>query len=95
MLWSARVRFWAVLGADWVEVLVESLPRMDSDSAMPHLLALVLGRFPDARLGRVVQGILLEALLRRCWWRTVLVGLWIARAHGKYDGVKAESVLWR
>ena len=34
--------------ADRLEVLVEPLSRMDSRSPVPDLLALVLGRFPDA-----------------------------------------------
>lgn len=49
--------------ANRLALLVEPLPRLDSVSTMPDLLALVLGRLADGRLAGVLPGILLETLL--------------------------------
>ena len=48
---------------DWMEVLVESLCGVVTGSAVPNMLALVLGRMADAGLDREHEGILPQAML--------------------------------
>lgn len=47
-----------------LEVLVDQTHRLVPGSAVPNLLAMVLGRIPDARMAGLLSGVLLKRLLR-------------------------------